>query len=211
VLDAKKDTLARPRADVLQPVVEALTMGVTSTEENRVLSEAVDNQSPETNDVDREEAKTRIRDAALVDLIAESNLRTGLLALEEWLDGETNAGAAMSLATVWGMRATGLDLESAAGDAKLYIDSYPPENRIIGDLDERCARWLAQRITLVQAGPDACLPSVRRSILTLAEATAPEFPQVAASVRLVSEQTPDEQLWYELALRITQRELATTI
>jgi hypothetical protein len=71
VLDAKKDTLARPRADVLQPVVEALTMGVTSTEENRVLSEAVDSQSLETNDVDREEAKTRIRDAALVDLIAE--------------------------------------------------------------------------------------------------------------------------------------------
>jgi hypothetical protein len=61
---------------------------------------------------------------------------------------------------------------------------------------------------MVQAIPSDRLPAVRRSIATLAEAAAAGFPRAAASLRAVASTAGDDRLWYEIALRITQRELA---
>jgi hypothetical protein len=133
-----------------------------------------------------------------------------LAALEEWLEGERSVEAAMPLATGWALPAAGLDLATAAEEARLYIDAYPFEGRVIGDLDERTARWLAQRMAMVQAEPTERLPAVRQAIGALAGAAASQFPHAAASILAVAGEVDDERLWYELALRIAQRELAST-
>jgi hypothetical protein len=140
------------------------------------------------------------------ELEIDDQLRGALAGLEEWLDGDVDAAAATPLATEWGLRAARIDLGAAHGDARLYIDAYPFEGRIIGDLDQKTGRWLAQRIAL-EVEPSESLPGVRGAIRELAAATEEETPQASASLVAVADSLDDETLWLELALRIAQREL----
>jgi len=190
--------------NLIESVVEALANGVPAEVEERVLATAAD----AIPDVEPPLARALVRKAALHALIAEPGLRETLTAFEEWLDGALGVESAMALATGWALPAAGLDLDTAAREARLYIDAYPSEGRVIGDLDRRAARWLAERLAQVQARPADRLPAVRRSIRALAEAAESEFPQAGASLRGVADEVSDDQLWYELALRVTQRQLA---
>ena len=193
-----------PPPDLLEPVVEALANGAPTGDQERLIATAAAAMA------DREPSLARgwVREAALRALIAEPGLRETLAAFEEWLDGAPGVESAIPLASGWALSAAGLDLDTAAREARLYIDAYPIEGRVIGDLDARAARWLAARLGQVQAKPADRLPAVRRSIRALAEAAENEFPQAAASLRGVANEVSDDQLWYELALRITQRQLA---
>jgi len=132
--------------------------------------------------------------------------RAALIGLEEWLEGDIDVAAATPLATEWGLAAAGIDLAAAHGDARLYIDAYPFEGRIVGDLDQKTGRWLAQRIAL-EVEPAGRLPAVRDSIRELAAAMQETTPNAAASFLGVADGLDDETLWLELALRIAQREL----
>jgi hypothetical protein len=132
--------------------------------------------------------------------------RGALIGLEEWLDGDTHVAAATPLATEWGLRAAGIDLAAAHGDARLYIDAYPFEGRIVGDLDQKTGRWLAERIAM-EVEPAERLPGVRAAIRELAVAMQDDTPNVSASFVAVADGLSDETLWLELALRIAQREL----
>jgi hypothetical protein len=133
-------------------------------------------------------------------------VRATLAEFEGWLDGDVDAGAATPLATEWALPASGIDLEAAAGDARLYIDAYPFEGRIVGDLDQRAGRWLAERVAMF-VDPTEHLPAIRDSIRALAAAIAPDLPTASTSIAAVADELDDTQLWLELALRITQREL----
>jgi hypothetical protein len=132
--------------------------------------------------------------------------RVRLVEFEGWLDGDVDMVAATALATEWALPVSGIDLEAASGDARLYIDAYPFEGRIVGDLDRRTARWLAERVAMF-VDPDEHLPAVRDSIRALATAVEPDLPTAAASLAAVADELDDTTLWLELALRITQREL----
>jgi hypothetical protein len=140
------------------------------------------------------------------ELELDEQMRAALAGLEEWLDGDVDAAAATPLATEWGLQAAQIDLAAAHGDARLYIDAYPFEGRIIGDLDQKTGRWLAQRIAL-EVEPSQSLPGVRDSIRELATASDEETPHASASLLAVADSLDDETLWLELALRIAQREL----
>jgi hypothetical protein len=132
--------------------------------------------------------------------------RASLAEFEGWLDGDVDVVAATPLATEWALPVSGIDLEEATGDARLYIDAYPFEGRIVGDLDRRTARWLAERCAMF-VEPDEHLPAVRDSIRALATAIQPDLPTASRSIAAVADELDDGTLWLELALRITQREL----
>lgn len=190
--------------DLLEPLVEALAAGVEAEEEAHLLAAAAcgGGLAPGAD-------PAPLRRAVLDTMLAEPWLGEALAALEEWLDGEQDTEVTIPLATGWALPAAGLDLDAALEEARLYIDAYPFEGRIVGDLDRRAARWLAERLSLVQARPAQRLPAVRRAIGTLAEAAERAFPVVAGSLLAIANELPDERLWYELALRITQRQLTT--
>jgi hypothetical protein len=132
--------------------------------------------------------------------------RGALIDLEEWLDGVVDITAATPLASQWGLLASGIDLEAATADARLYIDAYPFEGHIVGDLDQKAGRWLAQRIAM-DVEPSEQLPAVRESIRQLAAAMEESTPNASASLVAVVDTLDDDALWLELALRIAQREL----
>jgi hypothetical protein len=133
-------------------------------------------------------------------------VRETLVQFEGWLDGDVDMVAATPLATDWALPASGIDLDAAAGDARLYIDAYPFEGRIVGDLDRRTARWLAERVAMF-VEPDEHLPAIRDSIRALAAAIQTDLPTASSSIAAVSDELDDTTLWLELALRIAQREL----
>jgi hypothetical protein len=147
-----------------------------------------------------------VRAAALEAIAAEPRTARGLQAFEEWLEGETRGGAALQLACRWALPAAGLELERVRHEAGLYIDAYPFEGRIIGNLGERTARWLAQR-TAMFVVPAERLPAVRRAIVTLAEAAQPQWPAAAASLRAAAAETDDETLWHGLSLDVAENEM----
>jgi hypothetical protein len=195
--------------DRLAPVVEALICGLPPEEEAAALAAAVN--AGEQQGVETQRARrAELRHAALQALIAEPEMQQLLREVEEWLDGTENAEVVLPFAVEHALPAARLDLATAAQEARLYIDAYPFVGKVVGDLDARCARWLAERLALVQATPAERLPAVRRSIATLAEATSADFPWTAASLRTAATAAGDERLWYEIALRITQRELAAS-
>jgi hypothetical protein len=136
----------------------------------------------------------------------DEDTRAALMGLEEWLDGDVDVAAATPLASEWGLLASGIDMAAATGDARLYIDAYPFEGRIVGDLDQKTGRWLAQRIAM-ELDPSEQLPAVRESIRQLAAAMAESTPHASASFVAVADTLDDDALWLELALRIAQREL----
>jgi hypothetical protein len=145
-----------------------------------------------------------LRADALVEIADRSG--TSLDRLEAWLAGETHPSAVVALLAGWALEAAGLDLDRARHEAKLYIDAYPFEGRVVGNVPERCARWLAQR-TAMFATPADQLPPVRRAALTLAEAAEPDHPATAASLRAAAAEASDDDLWYGLCLEIAETEM----
>jgi hypothetical protein len=154
----------------------------------------------------RGDAAALLRRETLRAIAADPQVSTSLERLEAWLEGETSATAALPLASGWSLPAAALDLETVRYEAVLYIEAYPPEARVIGNLAERCATWMAQRIAMTVV-PAERLPAVRRAIGTLADTAAPTFPSAAGSLREVAAQSDDETLWYQLSLHVAQSEM----
>lgn len=201
----RADTVPAIDGEALAAAVDTLRMGLTPEAQASALREiaAGSGAVPAQADVDPADV---VREAALRAIPREPELRNSLLALEEWLEGEVDAAAALPVAAEWSLPAAELDLETAVQDARAYIEAYPFEGRVIGNLGERCANWLAQRMAMTVV-PAERLPAVRRAISPLADAATPEFPTAAASVHAVAATVSDDALWHHLALCITQWEL----
>jgi hypothetical protein len=138
--------------------------------------------------------------------IVPDDVRSSLEQFEGWLDGDVDVAAATPLATEWALDHSGIDVAAALADARLYVDAYPFEGRIVGDIDQRCGRWLAERIAMF-VEPADCTPRARAAITDLAAAIEDDLPAAAASFRGVAERLDDQELWSQLALRVAQREL----
>lgn len=100
----------------------------------------------------------------------------------------------------------GLDsLEEAASDARLYLDSFPPEGRPLGDVELRAARWLA-----VRYGTTERRAAARSALDALADRADAEAPRAAAALAaLRAEPLPDDasadDLWLHVAAAIVAR------
>jgi hypothetical protein len=140
-------------------------------------------------------------------ILAEPRIAEALDGLEEWLDGIVDHEAALALAASWAQLAAGLDLDAVGAEARLYIDAYPLEARVLEDLTDRAATWLVAR--LAETAPEAVarLPSVRRAITALASLAAPRFPSASASLRAAEAALDDEALWYQVALGVVRVEI----
>ena len=135
-------------------------------------------------------------------------------ALERWLDGEppeTLAEHALPVAAAMVLPDAGIDLAAAEHDAKLYVDAYPFEGRAVGNLGERAATWLAQRLVLT-GDADAQLERARVALGQLARELDAGRPLTADAFRRILEETaesrpPEDPLWYQLAYRIVEPQL----
>jgi hypothetical protein len=139
-------------------------------------------------------------------VVAEPQLHRSLSQLEEWLDGMVDMPAAAPLAAWWAVPASGIDLESAVNDARLFIDNYPTEGRKIPILQASGADWLVRRLALL-FDPAPQLPAIRAAITMLAEAARPAFPESAKNFDAVLAEYDDEKLWYSMAEMIVRSQL----
>ena len=145
----------------------------------------------------------------------DERLRPALGELEAYLDGEPPASLpelVLPLASAWVLADAGFELEAAAEDARLYVDSYPFEGRIVGHLEERAATWLAQRLLLDGQG-EARLERVRATLEERADLLADEFPRTAEGFRRLLDETtggtpPTDTIWHALALRIVEAQVS---
>jgi hypothetical protein len=109
--------------------------------------------------------------------------RATLAELEAFLDGEPAdvvAEIALPVASAWGLPAAGFDLDKAVEDAHLFVASYPPEGFVVGNVAERGATWLAQRLVMQGQANDR-RARVRAEVERRAGEIAPEFPLTAAA------------------------------
>jgi hypothetical protein len=83
--------------------------------------------------------------------------------------------------------------ERAAEDAAAYVASFPMPGKPLGDVDERAARWLAERY-----GTPARRARVARAVAVLADSALPDFPRAAAALAAVDE----DELWSSVARAI---------
>jgi hypothetical protein len=149
------------------------------------------------------------REAVLAAVVADPEVRSALAALEQWLDGTVDAPSAVRLGAWWALPAAGLDLPTVTSEARLYIDAYPKEGRVIGNLEERAADWLVRRIAL-SFDPSPQLPAMREAITMLAEAARPAFPAASGSLDEVVAEVDDAALWYGLIRQIVYSEMQRT-
>jgi hypothetical protein len=149
------------------------------------------------------------REAVLAALVAEPEVHRALVALEQWLDGTVDAPSAAPLGAWWALPAAHLDLPTVASDARLYIDAYPNEGRVIGNLEERAADWLVRRIAM-SFDASAQLPAMREAITMLAGAARPAFPATSASLDAVVADVDDATLWNSLVRQIVHAEMERT-
>ena len=149
------------------------------------------------------------REAVLASVIAEPELHGALAELEQWLDGTVDGPAAAPLGAWWALPAAGLDLPTAAADARLYIDAYPQPGLVVGDLEERATDWLVRRIAL-SFDSSARLPAMREAVAMLAGAAKAAFPTTSASLQAVVADVDDATLWNSLVRQIVQTQMART-
>lgn len=183
-------------AEALAALTAAARRGRTADAESQIATLAV-------------QGNGESREAVLASLIAEPEVHRALVALEQWLDGTVDAPSAAPLGAWWALPAAGLDLPTVASDARLYIDAYPKEGRVIGNLEERAADWLVRRIAM-SFDARAQLPAMRQAITMLAGAARPAFPATSASLDAVVADVDDATLWNSLVRQIVHAEMERT-
>jgi hypothetical protein len=203
------DAPSPPEQDLEPPVIDGealahLTELLRSgrTEDADAELEALAALAADASALDAEGDPRRV---VLDAVLAEPHTGGALTALEEWLDDTVDATAALPLAASWGLPAAELDLDAARGDARLYIDAYPLEARVLGGMTERAATWLVARIAQTVT-PAERLSAVRRAVVSLAQAASPGFPSAAASLRAVADDVDDDALWHQVAVGIVESE-----
>lgn len=104
---------------------------------------------------------------------------------------------------------TGLDLDAARANARIFLENFPPMSLPFGDVDQRAARWLAQ--LLDEGGSRSDL---RRSIAALAEAWQP-IASVAAeqlgkwSAGEAPADPREDSPWFQALVALARTELQT--
>jgi hypothetical protein len=187
---------ARPPADAVPKLTELLRAGRTA-------------------DADREIAALAAklgeggREAVRAAVVAEPQLNESLVLLEQWLDGMVDLKSAAPLAVWWAVPASGIDLESAVNDVRLFIDNYPTEGRKIPILQASCADWLVRRFALF-FDPAPRMPAIREAITMLAGAARPSFPDCGKNFDSMLAEYDDEKLWYSMAEMIVRSQLLAT-
>jgi hypothetical protein len=184
---------ARPPAEAVTRVTELLRSGRTSDAERQIKSLAAKLG---------EGGLGAVRQAVL----DEPQLHQALSSLEHWLDGTVDMRAAAPMAVWWAVPASGIDLESAVNDVRLFIDNYPTEGRKIPILQASASDWLVRRLALF-FDPAPRLPAIRAAITLLAEAARPTFPDSSNNFDAVLSEYDDEQLWYSMAEMIVRSQL----
>jgi hypothetical protein len=145
-------------------------------------------------------------DSVRIAVLAEPQLHKALFQLEQWLDGMLDLPAAAPLGAWWAVPASGIDLESAVNDARLFIDNYPTEGRKIPILQAAASDWLVRRLAL-SFDPAPQLPGIRAAITMLAEAALPSFPDSSRNLSAVLTEYDDDKLWYSMAEMIVRSQL----
>jgi hypothetical protein len=148
-------------------------------------------------------------DAVRTAVLSEPQLHLALSQLEQWLDGTIDLPAAAPLGAWWAVPASGIDLESAVNDARLFIDNYPTEGRKIPILQASASDWLVRRLALL-SDPTPQLPAIRAAITMLAEAALPRFPDSSRNLSAVLTEYDDEKLWYSIAEMIVRSQLVVS-
>ncbi|HEX3802344.1 MAG TPA: hypothetical protein VHV75_05850 [Solirubrobacteraceae bacterium] len=184
---------ARPSAEAVTQVTELLRRGRTADADKQIRALAA-----ELGEGGRE----AVREAVL----AEPQLHQALASLEHWLDGTVDMRAAAPLAAWWAVPASGIDLESAVNDVRLFIDNYPSEGRKIPILQASASDWLVRRLALF-FDPAPRLPAIRAAITLLAEAARPTFPDSSTNFDAVLADHDDDKLWYSMAEMIVRSQL----
>jgi hypothetical protein len=139
-------------------------------------------------------------------VLDESQLHQTLASLEHWLDGTVDMRAATPPAVWWAVPASGIDLESAVNDVRLFIDNYPTEGRKIPILQASASDWLVRRLALF-FDPAPQMPAIRAAITLLAEAARPTFPDSSKNFDAILAEYDDEKLWYSMAEMIVRSQL----
>jgi hypothetical protein len=145
-------------------------------------------------------------DAVRFAVLAEPQLHKALFQLEQWLDGVVDMPAAAPLGAWWAVPASGIELESAVNDVRLFIDNYPTEGRKIPILQASASDWLVRRLAL-SSDPTPQLPAIRAAITMLADAALPSFPDSSRNLAAVLSEYDDEKLWYSMAEMIVRSQL----
>jgi hypothetical protein len=149
------------------------------------------------------------RDAVRAAVVAEPELHQSLVSLEQWLDGMVDLKSATPLAVWWALPASGIDLESAVNDVRLFIDNYPTEGRKIPILQASASDWLVRRLALF-FDPAPRMPAIREAITMLTEAARPGFPDSSKNFDAMLAEYDDEKLWYSMAEMIVRSQLLAT-
>jgi hypothetical protein len=149
------------------------------------------------------------REAVRAAVVAEPQLNQSLVLLEQWLDGMVDLKSATPLAVWWAVPASGIDLESAVNDVRLFIDNYPTEGRKIPILQASAADWLVRRFALF-SDPAPRMPAIREAITMLSGAARPSFPDSSKNFDALLAEYDDEKLWYSMAEMIVRSQLLAT-
>jgi hypothetical protein len=149
------------------------------------------------------------REAVRAAVIAEPELNQSLVLLEQWLDGMVDLKSAAPLAVWWAVPASGIDLESAVNDVRLFIDNYPTEGRKIPILQASAADWLVRRFALF-SDPAPVMPAIREAITMLSGAARPSFPDSSKNFDAMLDEYDDEKLWFSMAEMIVRSQLLAT-
>jgi hypothetical protein len=144
-------------------------------------------------------------------------IRAALVELEAFLEGEPDdvvAEIALPVASALALPEAGFDLDKAVHDAHLFVESYPKEGFVIGNVAERGATWLAQRLVM-QGKARERREHARATVARCADEIEYEFPRSAAAFRRLLEETaetppPEDRLWHALALRIVETQLPSS-
>ncbi len=136
-------------------------------------------------------------------------MHRALVALEQWLDGTVDAPSAAPLGAWWAPSPQASTCRPSRPMPALYIDAYPKEGRVIGNLEERAADWLVRRIAM-SFDARAQLPAMRQAITMLAGAARPAFPATSASLDAVVADVDDATLWNSLVRQIVHAEMERT-
>ncbi len=184
---------ARPPAEAITQVTELLRSGRTADANKQIKALA-----SRLGEGGREAVRQAVLD--------EPQLHQALVSLEHWLDGTVDMRAAAPLAVWWAIPASGVDLESAVNDVRLFIDNYPTEGRKIPILQASASGWLVRRLALF-FDPAPHMPAIRDAITMLAEAARPTFPDSSNNFDRVLAEYDDEKLWYSLAEMIVRSQL----
>jgi hypothetical protein len=146
------------------------------------------------------------REAIRAAVVAEPQLNQSLVLLEQWLDGTVDLKSAAPLAVWWAVPASGIDLEGAVNDVRLFIDNYPTEGRKIPILQASASDWLVRRLALF-FDPAPRMPAIREAITMLTEAARPGFPDSSKNFDTMLTEYDDEKLWYSMAEMIVRSQL----